>query len=54
MTDEPKREERQEQEPELKRPDEAVRDLEPDAEEAETVKGGAYQAYMTLKGHKQG
>ena len=40
MTDEQRNQVKQEKEPELKRPDEAVKDLEPDREEGDAVKGG--------------
>jgi hypothetical protein len=46
-------EEKQAQEPELKRPEDAVEDLEPDAEDTEAVKGGAVDAfskYDSIKG----
>jgi hypothetical protein len=39
--DEQRQPDPQEKEPELKRPDEAVKDLEPDREEGDAVKGGA-------------
>ncbi len=39
MTDERKLPD-QEKEPELKRPDEAIKDLEPDEQEGDAVKGG--------------
>jgi hypothetical protein len=42
MTDDQKQQGKQEKEPELKRPDEAVKDLEPDKAEGEAVKGGYY------------
>jgi hypothetical protein len=46
MSDEQKKQIKQEKEPELKRPDEAVKDLEPDKEEGKDVKGGAiYMKY---------
>jgi hypothetical protein len=38
--DEQKRPAQQEKEPELKRPDEAVKDLAPDKDEGDAVKGG--------------
>ena len=44
--DEQKRPDRQEKEPELRRPDEAVKDLEPENEEGEAVKGGASPIYL--------
>ena len=40
MTDEQNKQVQQEKEPELKRPDEALKDLEPDEHEGEAVKGG--------------
>ena len=40
MTDEQNQQVKQEKEPELKRPDEAVKDLEPDTEEGDAVRGG--------------
>jgi hypothetical protein len=40
MTDEQKRQEAHEMAPELKRPDEAIKDLEPEAEDSEKVTGG--------------
>jgi hypothetical protein len=43
--DEQKREESVD-DPELKRPEEAVKDLEPEEEEGEGVKGGALNAYI--------
>jgi hypothetical protein len=42
--DEQRKQVEQEKEPELKRPDEAVKDLEPDKAEGDAVKGG----YMKL------
>lgn len=42
MTDEQNKQVKQEKEPELKRPDEAVKDLEPAKEEGDAVKGGTY------------
>jgi hypothetical protein len=37
-------------EPKLRRPEEAVEDLEPVAEDAEAVKGGAVDSFDTFKG----
>jgi hypothetical protein len=40
MADEQSQQVKQDKEPELRQPDEAVKDLEPDQEEADSVKGG--------------
>jgi hypothetical protein len=40
--DEQKEPASQEKEPELRRPDEAVKDLEPEEQESEAVKGGSF------------
>jgi hypothetical protein len=40
MADEQSQQVEQEKEPVLRQPDEAVKDLEPDQDEAESVKGG--------------
>ena len=48
MTDEHKQPVKQEKEPELRRPDEALKDLEPDEAEGEGVKGG-YGEYLKYK-----
>lgn len=46
MTDEQKQQGKQEKDPELKRPDEMLKDLEPEKEQAETVKGGAFLKWV--------
>ena len=38
----------QEKEPELRQPEEAVKDLEPDARESGDVKGGAVDAFLKV------
>lgn len=49
MTDERNTQRKQEKEPELKRPDEAIKDLEPDRAEGDAVKGGDLPLYQKLK-----
>jgi hypothetical protein len=39
--DEQRQPDKQEKEPELRRPEEAVKDLDPDQDEGDAVKGGA-------------
>ena len=43
--DQQKPHEKQEKEPELKRPEEVVKDLEPEKEEAKDVKGGDFKPW---------
>jgi hypothetical protein len=40
--------------PELHQPHDSIKDLEPDEEGAEAVKGGALQPSLTVQGSKQG
>lgn len=40
------------EEAELKRPDEAIKDLEPDEQEGEAVTGGAVDSYLKYEGYK--
>jgi hypothetical protein len=41
MTDKQRQPDKLEKEPELRRPDETIKDLEPDQEEGDAVKGGS-------------
>ena len=44
--DEQRQADKQEKEPEVRRPDEAIKDLEPDKEEGDAVKGGAAPIFI--------
>jgi hypothetical protein len=46
MTDEQQQPRKQEKEQEVKRPDEAIKDLEPDKGEGEAVKGGSTDSWQ--------
>ena len=48
MTDEQKKQVKQEKAPEFKRPDEAIKDLDPDMAESAAVKGGDGADYITV------
>jgi hypothetical protein len=48
----PKEQQRESDELELE--GETVKDLDPDAEDANAVRGGALQVYLQLQGQKQG
>lgn len=48
MTDKDRKQVKQENEPELKRQDDAIEDLEPEKEEEEAVKGGTVAAWMKV------
>ncbi len=50
MTDEQRQQEKQEKEPEVRRPDEAIKDLEPEEGEGDAVKGGNMPIYIKLQG----
>ena len=46
MTDEQKKPVKQEKEPEVRRPEEAIKDLEPEKEQGDAVKGGGTDIFM--------
>ena len=48
MADEHKQQVKQEKEPELKRPEKEVKDLEPDKAEGDAVKGGGVDIFMKI------